>query len=249
MPNLLRSNNPILKSDAFAGEISAGQTMTIQGTVNKTGILMLCLLVGAAWTWGLSHSPEPEAALPWTFGGVIGGLVMAMVTIFKKNWSPLTSPIYAVLEGLFLGGISAFFEKSYPGIAMQAISLTFGVMIVMLLAYKFRIIQATRGFVLGVIVATGGIALVYAANMILAIFFPSHQFSVLNSATPLGIGISVFVVIIAALNLIIDFDMIERASQAGAPKYMEWYGAFGLMVTLIWLYMEILRLLGKLRRR
>jgi len=249
MPNLLRSNNPILKSDAFSGEISAGQTMTIQGTVNKTGMLMLCLLVGAAWTWGLSHSPEPDAALPWTFGGVIGGLVMAMVTIFKKNWSPLTSPIYALLEGLFLGGISAFFEKSYPGIAMQAISLTFGVMIVMLLAYKFRIIQATRGFVLGVIVATGGIALVYAANMILAIFFPSHQFSVLNSATPLGIGISVFVVIIAALNLIIDFDMIERAAQAGAPKYMEWYGAFGLMVTLIWLYMEILRLLGKLRRR
>ncbi len=249
MPNLFRSNNPVLKESAFTGEVATGQTMTIQGTVNKAGILMLCVVVGAAWTWGLSHSPEPEAALPWTFGGVIGGFIMALVTIFKKNWSPLTSPIYALLEGFFLGGVSAFFEKSYPGIAMQAISLTFGVMVVMLLAYKFRIIQATRGFVLGVVAATGGIALVYAVNMILAIFFPSHQLSVLNSATPLGIGISVFVVIIAALNLIIDFDMIENAVKVGAPKYMEWYGAFGLMVTLIWLYLEILRLLGKLRRR
>jgi uncharacterized YccA/Bax inhibitor family protein len=248
MPNPLRSNNPILKESAFTGEIATAQTMTIQGTVNKTGILLLCVVVGAAWTWGLSHSPEPEAALPWTFGGAIAGFVLALVTIFKKNWSPLTSPIYALLEGLFLGGVSALFEQKYPGIAMQAISLTFGVMAVMLLAYKFRIIQATRGFVLGVIAATGGIALVYAVNMIMSMFFHS-QISVLNSATPLGIGISVFVVIIAALNLIIDFDMIERATQIGAPKYMEWYGAFGLMVTLIWLYMEILRLLGKVRRR
>jgi uncharacterized YccA/Bax inhibitor family protein len=248
MPNLFRSSNPILKESAFTGEIATGQTMTIQGTVNKAGILLLCVVIGAAWTWGLSHSPEPEAALPWTFGGVIGGFVMALVTIFKKNWSPLTSPIYAMLEGLFLGGISALFEKSYPGIAMQAISLTFGVMFVMLLAYKFQIIQATRGFKLGVIAATGGIALVYAVNMIMTVFFHS-QISVLNSATPLGIGISVFVVIIAALNLIIDFDMIENAAKTGAPKYMEWYGAFGLMVTLIWLYLEILRLLGKVRRR
>ena len=249
MANPFRSNNPILKESAFTGELAGGQTMTVQGTVNRVGILLLCVVVGAAWTWGLSHSPEPEAALPWTFGGLIGGLAMAIVTIFKKNWSPITSPIYALLEGLVLGGVSAFFEKSYPGIAVQAISLTFGVMFVMLLAYKFRIIQATRGFVLGVIIATGGIALVYAANMILSIFSPSHQFSVLNAATPLGIGISIFVVIVAALNLIIDFDFIERAAQAGAPKYMEWYGAFGLMVTLIWLYMEILRLLSKIRRR
>ena len=156
MANPFRSSNPILKESAFSGEITAGQTMTLQGTVNRVGILLLCVVVGAAWTWGLSHSPEPEAALPWTFGGLIGGLAMAIVTIFKKNWSPVTSPIYALLEGLLLGGVSALFEKSYPGIAVQAISLTFGVMFVMLLAYKFRIIQATRGFVLGVIAATGG---------------------------------------------------------------------------------------------
>ncbi|HWZ98446.1 MAG TPA: Bax inhibitor-1/YccA family protein [Candidatus Dormibacteraeota bacterium] len=244
----MRSNNPILKESAFTGEIATAQTMTIQGTVNKAGILLLCVVVGAAWTWGLSHSPEPEAALPWTFGGAIGGFAVALLTIFKKNWSPLTSPIYALLKGLFLGGITYFFEQKYPGIAMQAISLTFGVMAVMLLAYTFRIIKATPKFVLGVVIATGGICLVYLVNLIMVSFFHS-QISVLSNGTPLAIGISIFIVIIAALNLIIDFDMIERAAQAGAPKYMEWYGAFGLMVGLIWLYLQVLRLLSNTRRR
>jgi uncharacterized YccA/Bax inhibitor family protein len=248
MADLLRSTNPVLKEKAFAGAIPTGETMTIQGTVNKTGLLLLFVVATAAWTWGLSHSPTPEAAYPWTFGGAIGGFVVALVTIFKKEWSPVSAPIYALLEGLVLGGISAIFERSYPGIAVQAISLTFGVMFVMLLAYKFRIVQATRGFKLGVIAATGGIALVYALNMMMSLFGHS-QMSFLNAATPLGIGISLFVVIIASLNLIIDFDMIETGARMGAPKYMEWYGAFGLMVTLIWLYMEMLRLLSKVRRR
>jgi uncharacterized YccA/Bax inhibitor family protein len=248
MADLLRSTNPVLKEKAFAAAIPTGETMTIQGTVNKTGLLLLFVVATAAWTWGLSHSPTPEAAYPWTFGGAIGGFVVALVTIFKKEWSPIGAPIYALLEGLVLGGISALFERSYPGIAVQAISLTFGVMFVMLLAYKFRIVQATRGFKLGVIAATGGIALVYAVNMMMSLFGYS-QMSFLYAATPLGIGISLFVVIIASLNLIIDFDMIETGARMGAPKYMEWYGAFGLMVTLIWLYMEILRLLSKVRRR
>jgi uncharacterized YccA/Bax inhibitor family protein len=248
MADLLRSTNPVLKEKAFAGAIPTGETMTIQGTVNKTGLLLLFVVATAAWTWGLSHSPTPAAAYPWTLGGAIGGLVVALVTIFKKEWAPISAPIYALLEGLVLGGISAIFEKSYPGIAVQAISLTFGVMFVMLLAYKFRIVQATRGFKLGVIAATGGIALVYAINMMMSLFGHS-QMSFLYAATPLGIGISLFVVIIASLNLIIDFDMIETAARMGAPKYMEWYGAFGLMVTLIWLYMEMLRLLSKVRRR
>jgi uncharacterized YccA/Bax inhibitor family protein len=248
MADLLRSTNPVLKEKAFAGAIPTGETMTIQGTVNKTGLLLLFVVATAAWTWGLSHSPTPEAAYPWTFGGAIGGFVVALVTIFKKEWSPVSAPIYALLEGLVLGGISAIFERSYPGIAVQAISLTFGVMFVMLLAYKFRIVQATRGFKLGVIAATGGIALVYALNMMMSLFGHS-QMSFLYAATPLGIGISLFVVIIASLNLIIDFDMIETGARMSAPKYMEWYGAFGLMVTLIWLYMEMLRLLSKVRRR
>ena len=248
MADLLRSTNPVLKEKAFAGAIPTGETMTIQGTVNKTGLLLFFVVATAAWTWGLSHSPTPEAAYPWTFGGAIGGFVVALVTIFKKEWAPISAPIYALLEGLLLGGISAIFERSYPGIAVQAISLTFGVMFVMLLAYKLRIVQATRGFKLGVIAATGGIAIVYLINMAMSLFGHS-QMSFLYAATPLGIGISLFVVIIASLNLIIDFDMIETGARMGAPKYMEWYGAFGLMVTLIWLYMEMLRLLSKVRRR
>jgi len=248
MADFLRSTNPVLKERAFTGAIPAGETMTIQGTVNKTGLLLLFVVATAAWTWGLAHSETPNAAVPWTLGGLVGGLVVALVTIFKKEWSPISAPIYALLEGLVLGGISAIFDKSYPGIAMQAISLTFGVMFVMLLAYKMRIVQATRGFKLGVIAATGGIAIVYLISMVMSLFFHT-QMSFLYAATPLGIGISLFVVIIASLNLIIDFDMIETGARMGAPKYMEWYGAFGLMVTLIWLYMEILRLLSKVRRR
>jgi len=248
MADLLRSTNPVLKESAFTGAIPTGETMTIQGTVNKTGLLLLFVVATAAWTWGLSHSPTPEAVYPWVLGGALGGFVVALVTIFKKEWAPISAPIYALLEGLVLGGISAIFERSYPGIAAQAISLTFGVMFVMLLAYKFRIVQATRGFKLGVIAATGGIAIAYAINMMMSLFGHS-QMSFLNAATPLGIGISLFVVIIASLNLIIDFDMIENGARMGAPKYMEWYGAFGLMVTLVWLYMEMLRLLSKVRRR
>jgi len=248
MADFLRSTNPVLKERAFAGAIPTGETMTIQGTVNKTGLLLLFVVATAAWTWGLAHSETPNAAVPWMLGGLVGGLVVALVTIFKKEWSPISAPIYALLEGLVLGGISAIFDKSYPGIAIQAISLTFGVMFVMLLAYKMRIVQATRGFKLGVIAATGGIAIVYLISMVMSLFFHT-QMSFLYAATPLGIGISLFVVIIASLNLIIDFDMIETGARMGAPKYMEWYGAFGLMVTLIWLYMEILRLLSKVRRR
>lgn len=248
MADLLRSTNPVLKEKAFAGAIPTGETMTIQGTVNKTGLLLLFVVITAAWTWGLSYSETPDAAYGWMIGGALGGFVVALITIFKKEWSPITAPIYALLEGLLLGGISAIFQKSYPGIAVQAISLTLGVMLVMLLAYKFRIVQATRGFKLGVIAATGGIAIVYLINVVMGLFFHS-QMSFLNAATPLGIGISLFVVIIASLNLIIDFDMIETGARMGAPKYMEWYGAFGLMVTLIWLYMEMLRLLSKVRRR
>ena len=248
MADLLHSNNPVLKERSFAEAIPTGETMSIQGAVNKTGFLLLLVVATAAWSWSLSRSETPEAAFPWMIGGALGGFVVALVTVFKKEWSPICAPIYALLEGLFLGGISAFFERSYPGIAIQAVSLTFGVLCVLLLAYKFRIVQATRGFKLGVIAATGGIAIVYLINMVMSLFFHT-QMSFLYAATPLGIGISVFVVIIAALNLILDFDMIETGARVGAPKYMEWYGAFAMMVTLIWLYMEILRLLSKLRRR
>ena len=248
MADLMRTSNPALNDKAFKGQVAYGEAMTMQGTVNKTGLLLLCVVATAAWTWGLSHSAAPGAAIPWMMGGLFGGFIVALVTIFKQNWAPIAAPIYALLEGLALGGISAMLERTYPGVAMQAVGLTFGTLFVMLLAYKTGMIRATQGFKLGVIAATGGIALLYIVEMILGGFF-SIQVPAINGSGLVGIGFSLFVVIIAALNLVLDFDMIERGVQGGAPKYMEWYGAFGLMVTLIWLYLEILRLLGKMRRR
>jgi len=220
--------------------------MTLQGTVNKTGVLLICAVSAAAWTWNLFlHSPA--SALPLMWLGLIGGLIFAMVTIFKKTWAPVTAPIYALLEGLVLGSISAMLEMHYHGIAIQAVSLTFGTLVVLLLAYRSGLIPVTDKFRLGVVAATGGIALLYFLEIILG-FFGVH-FATINGAGPIGIGFSVFVVIIASLNLVLDFDFIESGVRAGAPKYMEWYAAFGLMVTLIWLYFEILRLLSKLRSR
>ncbi|MGA2431381.1 MAG: Bax inhibitor-1/YccA family protein [Candidatus Acidiferrum sp.] len=247
MPNPFRTANPALNEKAFQGQIAAGEAMTVQGTVNKTGLLLLFVVATSAWTWGLSYSPNPENALPWMIGGLIGGFVTALVTIFKKTWAPVTAPLYALLEGFALGGISAVFEKSYHGIAFEAIGLTFGVLFVMLLAYKTGVIRATQGFKLGVIAATGGIAVFYLAEMALGFFHITVP--AVNGSGWIGIGFSLFVVVIASLNLVLDFDMIETGARNNAPKYMEWYGAFGLMVTLIWLYLEILRLLAKSRRR
>ena len=187
------------------------------------------------------------SVVPLLLLGGIGGFVVALVTIFKKSWAPITAPIYALLEGLVLGGISAMTELRFPGIPMQAVGLTFGTLVALLLVYRAGIIKVTDNFRLGVVAATGGIALFYIATMIMGFF--GVRFPSVFGAGPLGIGISVFVVIVAALNLVLDFDLIERGAQMGAPKYMEWYGAFALIVTLIWLYLEILRLLQKLRSR
>jgi uncharacterized YccA/Bax inhibitor family protein len=247
MANPFRTSNPALNEKAFQGQIATGQAMTLQGTVNKTGLLLLFAVATSAWTWGLSHSPNPENAIPWMMGGLVGGLITALVTVFKKTWAPITAPLYALLEGLVLGGISAIFEKSYPGVAVQAIGLTFGTLFVLLLAYKTGLVRATQGFKVGVIAATGGIAVFYLVEMGLSFFHV--QIPAINGSGPWGIAFSLFVVVIAALNLVLDFDMIETGVRMGAPKYMEWYGAFGLMVTLIWLYLEMLRLLAKARRR
>jgi uncharacterized YccA/Bax inhibitor family protein len=248
MAGLMRTSNPALNEKAFKGQVAVGEAMTLQGTVNKTGLLLLCVVATAAWTWGLAHSNRPEAVYPWMIGGIIGGFVVALATIFRQNWAPLTAPIYALLEGFALGGISAIFEQTYHGIAIQAVGLTFGTLFVMLLAYKTGMIRATQRFKTGVIAATGGIMVFYLIGMVLRVFF-HFQIQVIYAGGLWGILFSLFVIIIAALNLVLDFDMIETGVSGGAPKYMEWYGAFGLMVTLIWLYLEILRLLGKVRRR
>jgi len=247
--DLMRTSNPALNERVFQGERAVlGDTMTLQGTVNKTGVLLICVIATAAWTWNLFlHSHSPQTVMPLALLGGIGGLIVAMVTIFKKQWAGITAPIYALLEGLVLGSISAILEVRFPGIAIQAVSLTFGTLVILLLAYRSGLIAVTEKFRLGIIAATGGIALFYIVEIVLG-FFGIH-FTAINGSGVIGIGFSVFVVIIAALNLVLDFDFIVTGVRVGAPKYMEWYGAFGLMVTLIWLYFEILRLLSKIRSR
>jgi uncharacterized YccA/Bax inhibitor family protein len=245
---LMKTSNPALNVNSFrVDQAVSGEAMTLAGTVNKTGILLICVVATAAWSWSrFFRASTSDAALPLGIG-LVGGFVVAMVTIFKKEWSPITAPIYALLEGLALGGISAMFELRYPGIAIQAVGLTFGTLFVLLMAYQSGVIRVTEKFKLGVVAATGGIAVFYLAQFVLG-FFGVH-FAALNGSGLLGIGFSVVVVIVAALNLVLDFDFIESGVSAGAPKYMEWYGAFGLIVTLVWLYLEILRLLSKINDR
>jgi len=255
MPQLMRTSNPALSGDTFrTGEVAYGDGMTISGAVNKTGLLIILCILSAAWTWnrffGVAATSPEEAmqavALPAVIGG-IGGFIVAMVTIFKKEWAAVTAPAYALLEGLVLGGVSAMLEFRFHGVAIQAVALTFGTLVAMLLAYRSGLIKVTDKLRLGIVAATGGIAVFYFLQFILG-FFGVH-FTTINGATPIGIGFSILVVIIAALNLVLDFDLIENGARYGAPKYMEWYSAFALMITLVWLYFEILRLLSKFRSR
>jgi len=243
----METRNPVLKSQTFSGyarPLELGESMTIQGTVNKTGFLLLLAFASAAWVWRMFYtSGNPSAVTPYVLAGAIGGLIVALVTVFKQNWAPFTAPVYALLEGLVLGGVSALFESVYHGIVFQAVGLTFGVLACMLLAYKSGLIRATGKFKAGVVAATGGIVLVYVASFVLG-FFGVQVPGIFGNGV-IGIGFSLVVVGIAALNLVLDFDAIDRGAAAGAPKYMEWYGAFALMITLVWLYLEILRLLSK----
>ena len=245
----MRTANPALKESVFTDSVTgAGARMTVNGTVNRAGFLVL-LVVAAAWFSWSQSTPRPgagAAANPYMLIGVLGGFVVALITIFKKSIAPVTAPIYAVLEGLFLGGLSAIFESRYPGIAAQATFATFGTLGALLLAYRSGLIRATENFKLGVFAATGGICLLYLITMVLGFFGKTIPY--IHESGMIGIGFSVFVVIIAALNLVLDFDFIENGASMGAPKYMEWYAAFGLLVTLVWLYIEILRLLAKARR-
>ena len=242
----MRTSNPMMKESVFTQTVTGAGTMTLQGAVNKTIALLALVVIGASYSWNLFYNQGPEAVQPWMIGGLIGGFVFAMMTIFKANWAPKTAPIYAVLEGLALGGISAFFEARFPGIVIQAVGLTFGTLFALLFAYKARLIRATENFKLGVFAATGGIAVVYLISFVGRMF--GWQMPVIHESGPMGILFSLFVVVVAALNLVLDFDFIERGDGV-APRYMEWYAAFGLILTLVWLYLELLRLLSKLRER
>jgi uncharacterized YccA/Bax inhibitor family protein len=219
--------------------------MTIPGTVNKTTILLALVMLAALWPWKLMQV-DPEAAVSWLLIGLVGGTITAFIIIFKKEWAGPLAPLYAACEGLTLGAISAFFERRYPGVVVQAVMLTMGVLATMLIIYRTGAIRATDGFKRGVIAATGAVCLVYLATLVMRAFGVPVTF--MHSSGWLGIGISMVVIVIAALNLVLDFDLIEKGAANGLPKYMEWYGAFGLLVTLVWLYLELLRLLGRLRR-
>lgn len=244
----MRSSNPMLREDTFSsfgntGAIPGASVMTLQGTVMKTAILLVLAFTSAIFCW---MQPE-QAKAPFMIGGLIVGVISSLICIFAPRWAGMLSPVYAIGEGLFLGGISSFIDQKYPGVALQAMTATFGTLGSLLFAYTTRLIKVTENFKLGVAAATGGIFLMYLASFIMSLF--GMQMPYVHDAGPIGIGVSLVIVIVAALNLVLDFDFIETGVEQGAPKYMEWYAAFGLLVTLVWLYIEFLKLFAKLSKR
>lgn len=242
----MRSSNPVLSAKLFSGysRLAAGEYMTIDGTVNKTFMLLLIVMMGAFYTWTRFAAGAAQLAMMLMFGGMIAGLILALTTTFKMAWAPVTAPLYALAEGLFLGGVSVTIPAQYHYLVFQAVLLTFGVLFTMLAAYRAHLVRATQNFKMGVMAATGGICFLYVVSMAMSFFGLRMPF--IYQSGLIGIGFSLFVVVIAALNLVMDFDFIEQGASAAAPKFMEWYGAFALMVTLVWLYIEILNLLMKL---
>jgi uncharacterized YccA/Bax inhibitor family protein len=245
--------NPLLNDRAYQraeqyAQAGTGEVMSVEGAINKTALLLLLVVAGATWVWTrYIQTQDPTVIMPYLVGGLVGGLAAALATIFVPTWARITAPVYAVAEGLALGGISALYEQQLHGIVFQAIGLTFGVLAVMLVLYRSGIIKVTDRFRMIVMAATGGIALFYLVTIVLGFFHISVPLIAGGGTAP--IVFSLVVVAIAALNLALDFDFIVRGAEHGAPKFMEWYAAFGLMVTLIWLYLEILRLLANVRRR
>jgi uncharacterized YccA/Bax inhibitor family protein len=254
---MIRTSNPALNAGTFDGlpGAAAAEAMTIGGTVNKSFVLLALMLVSAMYIWNMFYANfNAEGAgvvadkfLKLLIAGSIGSLALALITVFFKKASPVTAPLYALLEGLLIGSVSAFFELRFHGIVLQAVALTFGTMFCLLAAYRSGLVKATENLKLGVVAATGAVFIIYMLTWILRCFHRDIPY--IHQSGPIGIGFSVIVIIIAALNLVLDFDFIENGARAGAPKYMEWYAAFGLMVTLVWLYFEILNLLGKIRNR
>ncbi len=245
----MRTSNPALREEYFKRHTAsaAGGVMTMNGTAMKSFLLILLAIFSAAFTWREYLNGNTGILMPAMLVGGLGGLVVAMVTVFKPHLAPITAPLYAVLEGLILGALSANYQARFAGLPMQAVGLTFMVFLAMLVVYRTRIIKVTDKFRFGVAAATGGIALFYLLSIVLSMF--GVRIPLVHESGMIGIGFSLIVVGVAALNLILDFDLIEGGVAAGAPRYMEWYAAFGLLVTLVWLYLEMLRLLSKLNRR
>ncbi len=251
----LKSGNPTLTEKIFdTTPIDRQQgIMTARGAMNKFGFLFLMVIAGAGFTWHLYYQGKGETMMPLMMLGVFGGLITAIVITLKRTWAPFLAPLYGLLEGLFLGAISAVmneaFKVKYPGLVIQSVGLTLGVAVAMYTLYNTGVIKVTQRFKSVLFTATLGIGIFYLVTMVVRMFGVHMDFMMMGNGSLLGIGISLFVVIIAALNLIMDFDMIEQGAAMGAPKYMEWYCAFGLMVTIVWLYVEMLRLLSRFSRR
>jgi uncharacterized YccA/Bax inhibitor family protein len=249
---IFKGGNPAISEKTFENVRQfEGEQMTVRGTMNKFGMMMLFLLGAAVFTWNIFYTQGQQAVAPWLWGSLIVGMILALVIIFKKTWAPYLALGYAICEGLFLGAISAFYDyafaATYPSIIMHAVLLTMGTAAAMYILYQTGIIRATGTFKKVVFIATAGIGIFYLISIVMRMF--GGQMPYLHDSSPIGIGISLVIVVVAALNLILNFDMIDQGAEAGAPKYFEWYGAFGLLVTLVWLYLEILRLLSKLSSR
>ena len=245
-----RTGNPGLNERTFASLPRAGigvEAMTLKGTIDKSFLLLIVLMVSALWPWSQMASGDVQAVSGTMMIGLIGGFVLALIISFKATLAPVLSIPYAALEGLVVGGLSAILEQRYHGIAIQAVGLTFGVLAALLIAYRAHLIRVTERFRAMVVAATLGVLIFYVATLVLGFFHVSTQ--ALFAPTPLGIGISLLIVAIAAANVVLAFDQVERGIAGGAPKFMEWYCAFGMIVTLVWLYIEILNLLAQTRRQ
>ncbi len=247
----MRTANPALSDRVFqqagAGVMPGAERMTLQGTVNKCFLLVALAMGTAVIPWTMFFRGQGALAMPLAMGGAIAGLIVAIVLVFKNTWAPVLAPVYALLEGLLLGGVSAAYQSAFKGIVVQAAALTLFTLLALLLAYRSGLIKVTQNLRLGIVAATGGVMLVYVVGFIMSFF--GKQIPLIHGSGIVGIGFSLLVVGIAAMNLVLDFDFIERGAENGAPKHMEWYAAFGLLVTLVWLYLEMLRLLAKLNRR
>ena len=249
---IFKGGNPAISEKVFDKyQILEGDMMTVRGAMNKFGMMLLFLVAAAMFTWNIFYKQGPESIAPWMWGGLIVGMILAFIMIFKPTTSPYIALAYAICEGLFLGGISAMYDfvfaETYPSIIMHAVLLTAGTAVGMYALYSTGVIKVTNTFKRVVIFATLGIFIMYLVSIIMNLF--GAQMPYLHDSSPIGIGISLVIVTVAALNLVLDFDMINKGAEQGAPKYMEWYGAFGLMVTIVWLYLEILRLLSKFASR
>ncbi len=247
----MNSNNPFFRTKSFkenndvvthdAVIIDRNETMTVSGTINKSFLMLILLIASAAITWSMANP------IVFAIGGAIVGFILVLIAVFKPQYSGFLAPGYAIFEGLFIGGISAIFEVKYPGIVIQAVSCTFVTFMVCFGLYKYEIVKVTEKFKSVVLAATLAIATYYLFSWLLSMFTSFQPVHYGNSM--MSIGISAFVIVIAALNLFLDFDQIEKGVEQKMPKYMEWYGAMGLMITLVWLYIEFLRLLSKLNRK